>query len=110
MVPGTGDDPDLVYVGRENGRVLLLDAATGEVRAKTLLPGSVRRIIVTDSGSIVIGTSHALFTLDPRLNVTGSRKVTVEDIALAQTARGTTVFVLSSTGRLAALQIDVTSR
>jgi len=110
IVRDTGDEPDLVYVGRENGRVLILDGATGALRAQTLLPGSVRKIIVTDSGTIVVGTSHALFILDPELNVMTSHRAAVEDIALSQTAGRTTVFVLSSTGQLQALRIDAASR
>ncbi|MBT3380606.1 MAG: hypothetical protein HN742_39720 [Lentisphaerae bacterium] len=110
LVRGDGDDPDLVLLGRENGRLLQVDAATGGLRAKTLLNGSVRKIAVSDTGTVFVGTSHALFILDSGLNVIGNHKVPVEDIALAEAAGNTTVFVLASTGRLQALRLNARAR
>ena len=102
VAPQRGDELDLVLLGRENGRVLLLDADTGRLRAQTLLEGTVCRIAITASENIVVGTTVGLFALDSALRLTGRHDFAVEDLAVCRTAQGTCVFALSPTGQLTA--------
>jgi len=105
-----GDEPDLVLLGRENGRVSLLDAATGELRAQKLLEGAVRRIAVTAPENVVVGTAAGLFTLDSDMRLASRHDFAVEDLAVCETAQGTSVFALSPTGQLTAFQCTARPR
>ena len=99
-----GGEPDRVFIGRENGRVLQLDAATGELRAQALLDGVVRRIIPTKSGRVLVGTTHGLFVLDRELRVRGRQPFPLEDVAMWETAEETSVFALLTNGQLVGLR------
>ena len=101
VVPQRGEGTDGVLLGRENGRVLLLDAATGKLRAQTLLEGAVRRIAVTTAGDVIVGATTGLFRLDMHLKLIDHQAFPIEDMALCETAHGVSVFALSPTGQLA---------
>jgi hypothetical protein len=105
VVPGNGDAPDRILVGRENGRVLLLDAASGKLMARTLLDGAVRRIALTPAGDIVVGTNAGLFLLDTGLRRRGRHALALEDLAVCETATGTVVCALSNAGELVGFRI-----
>jgi len=104
LAPHQEGESDRVFLGRENGRVLLIDAATGTLRAQALLDGAVRRMAVTTTGDVIVGTTTGLFRLDARLALIGRHACVVEDMALCETAQGVSVFALSPNGQLAAFQ------
>ncbi|MBT3291111.1 MAG: hypothetical protein HN380_27440, partial [Victivallales bacterium] len=105
-VPQAEGAPDLVWLGRENGRVLLLDAAAGTVRAQALLNGAVRKIAVIAGGSAVVGTNRGLYVLGPALAVQGSYPGAVEDLVVQERSDKTTAYVLNPSGQLRALRIE----
>jgi hypothetical protein len=102
VIPGRGDEPDRVCLGRENGRLLLLDAGTGALLTDTLLDGAIRRIVPMASGALVVGTAKALLMLDPELNRVASCAFPVEDLAVCESAAGPAVFAISPMGDVAA--------
>jgi hypothetical protein len=107
---GAGAGPDLVYLGRENGRVLAVEADSGRMRRQVLLDGMVRRIIPIGSGRLCVGTNHGVHILDSELKPVARYDAACEDIAVDVTDGGLSVFVLLSDGRLQAFRVRDTSR
>jgi len=109
VVPQAAAAPDRILVGRENGRLIVLDADSGAVRAERLLDGTVRRVWgATGSNLILAATTRELMGLDGDLRPVARREFAVEDMVVDESAERITVFAVARDGELAAFAVTPT--